>query len=164
MRRAALFIPLVLAVTATVVSPAEATSYRGGGEGIRVIFRVEAGKIVFAKVGVTLFCIDRTHDRKRQRHLGAVWGTDRLLPGVTEFHTDPITLRGARFAETSGDDAEAGYASKEIFAGKVRYGAVAGGFLYVNEYRTSARQERCQTGGYPGEGERGFVRFSADRR
>jgi len=155
---------LVLAATVFSASPAEAVTYHGGGEGIKIEFRVAGGRIVFAEVRVTLHCAGQTYG-SRTRRLGAVWNSERLLPGVTEYHSHPIDLRaGGRFRESSSSHAEAGYIGEELFAGRVRRGAVVGGFLSVSEYRTPARKERCQTGGAPGAGENGFVAFRADRR
>jgi hypothetical protein len=164
-RRALLFASLLLACLACAAPSATAATYRGGGEGIEVELRVAGDRIVFAQVTGVLHCIDRRERRRRTRRFGVAWNSDRTPPVVTEFHLYPIDLAAdGSFRDESGDHSEAGFGSDELFAGRVRPGAVAGRFSVRDEYRTPGRSELCQTGGYPGAGEGAAVRFRARRR
>jgi hypothetical protein len=149
-------------LTLTFATAAEATIYEGGGAGIKVELHAKGRQIVFAKVRVTLHCLDE--GRRRLRRFGVAWNTDRSFPAVREYHSRPINLsEDGRFFESSSDDAEAGYSAEELFAGQVRYWLAAGRFHYANEYRTPARSERCRTGSYPGTHKSALVHFRAPR-
>jgi hypothetical protein len=140
MRRALLIPILALALGLGSTSGVEAAQYVGGGQGIRVTFRVKGNKVVQADVVARLYCIGP----KGRRHFNRV--RDEYA-----FPDAPLRLdrRGVFRWDTRGLRQEEGFAEEDFLVGRVGRDSIAGRYEYSRRVNYGDRQEDCRTGSFP---------------
>lgn len=150
MRRAFLIalVAAVAALGAVSSSSAAARTYRGGGPGIHVQFRVRGRKIVEATIRATLYCRDGGGRPHRDRVV-YFYGYGQAPPATTVTVHSPIPLRhGGHFGDRRRwREEEPGFTEEGLFAGRVGRQAVTGVFLHRFRH-THGHATSCQTGGF----------------
>jgi hypothetical protein len=126
---------LALGLSATT---AEAALYVGGGEGIRVTFRVKGHTLIQADVVARLYCIGR-HGEEQFDRIERRYAT----------REDPLRLdrRGGFRWDTTGLRQEEAFALEEFLGGRVSGDSVRGRFEYFRD--GGRRQTNCRTGSSP---------------
>jgi hypothetical protein len=117
MRRPLMLIALVFTLGIGIQSAADAALYRGVGKSTRVEFRVERGKVTFARVRTKLHCVRNGGEFRR------AYG-EAFFPG---------TSSDGSFEEDFATE-EPGYSQEYELTGKVRYGQINGRFEYEQRY------------------------------
>jgi hypothetical protein len=163
MRKALIPILLALALLAAPTAGADATLYRGGGDGIQVEFRVRGHKIVYARIAAGLYCTRSGGERHRNR-VRSYFGVHDFPKDATDISTRPITVRrNGRFSDEAPRGEEDSGFSEKILEGVVRSDVVSGRFRIRDHFEIE-----CRTGGYQRYGSRHFAKdtlhFRARRR
>ena len=142
MRRAILTPILVVALVLGLGSAArsEAAFYLGGGEGIRVAFRVKGHRLVWASVFVRLYCVrpegKRHFNRAKQSY-------------ATPDYPWRLTRHGTFRWDTRGLRQEQGFTLEDFIAGRVGEEFVTGRYYYERGFTLRRRMVDCRTGSYP---------------
>jgi hypothetical protein len=154
-RRAILIPTLMLALALASTSSAEAAFYLGGGKGIRVAFRVQGQKLVWANVFVRLYCVRPDGERHFNRY--------------KENFAEPeyplgISPRGGFHWDTRGERQEQGFTQEEFLWGRVSRDSVKGRFEFFRSFSLRRRTVKCRTGSFPLQRGQTEVPFTARRR
>ncbi|MGB7686335.1 MAG: hypothetical protein WBL45_11205 [Solirubrobacterales bacterium] len=162
MRKLLIPIFLLVAFFAGAAASADAATYRGGGEGIEVEFRVKGQRIVYARIAAGLYCT-RPHRGRYRNRIRSYFGSKDPPLDATVIHTFPVPVhQSGRFMFEDRGEEDSGF-DEELLSGRVRHGSVSGSFRSLSSY-----DAECRTGDYQRFGNRNLakdtLRFRARRQ
>jgi hypothetical protein len=140
MRRATLISLLLLALSLGSASSSEAALYRDGGDGIRIVLRVQGAKVVWANVFVRLYCKRPNGERHLNRY---------KLNYASPQHPLRLDRRGRFRWDTRGQRQEEGFTQEDALIGRVGAERITGQYEYYRSFTLGRRDVTCQTRSYP---------------
>jgi len=161
-QRFVLVVLVALLALASTSQVANAATYRGGGKGIHVEFRVRHQRIVFGKVSTVLYCTSSDGTRHLRR-LRDYFGVHGIPSDATAVNMVPIPIkRSGTFLYVGPHNEEPSGFTEEVLTGRVGGSRITGQFRYLASYSPG-----CRTGGYQSIGSRNlrkdFLQFRALR-